>query len=307
MKARNPFASIELMPTSNADLFKSIDQANDHLRKSERKVAAYVLEHRANIVQMRIVDLAAAAGVSEPTVVRFCRAIGFDGFQDFKLTLAQFVAANTSYQQFRLDSRDSVEQFKEKIFDSTMGNLMRVKSDLDAANLERAIVALAHTKRVDCYGFGASAPICSDAQHKFFRLNISAAAYSDPHLQTMAAVTLQAGDVVIAISQTGRTKDLLHTTQLAMDAGATVIALCPSNTPLAQQVQIPLYIDLDEDKELNTLMSSRITQMVVIDVLAVGVTMQLGEETMAHLKTIKRSLRSLRIPAKRHTTTNKSK
>ncbi|MBT3437160.1 MAG: SIS domain-containing protein [Oceanospirillaceae bacterium] len=283
----------------NQNLFKAIQQTHEQLRKSERKVADYVLEHRAKVVQMRIVDLAAAAGVSEPTVVRFCRAIGFDGFQGFKLTLAQFVASNTSYEQFRLDSRDSVEEFKEKIFDSTMGNLMRVKSDLDAANLEKAIVALAQTRRVDCYGFGASAPICSDAQHKFFRLNMSAAAYSDPHLQTMAAVTLQPGDVVIAISQTGRTKDLLHTTQLAMDAGATVIALCPSNTPLAQQVQIPLYIDLDEDKELNTLMSSRITQMVVIDVLAVGVTMQLGEEAKAHLKTIKRSLKSLRIPAKR--------
>jgi RpiR family carbohydrate utilization transcriptional regulator len=287
------------MPKINQNLFKAIQQTHEQLRKSERKVADYVLEHRAKVVQMRIVDLAAAAGVSEPTVVRFCRAIGFDGFQGFKLTLAQFVASNTSYEQFRLDSRDSVEEFKEKIFDSTMGNLMRVKSDLDAANLEQAIVALAQTKRVDCYGFGASAPICSDAQHKFFRLNMSAAAYSDPHLQTMAAVTLQPGDVVIAISQTGRTKDLLHTTQLAMDAGATVIALCPSNTPLAQQVQIPLYIDLDEDKELNTLMSSRITQMVVIDVLAVGVTMQLGEEAKAHLKTIKRSLKSLRIPAKR--------
>lgn len=258
-----------------------------------------MLEHRAKVVQMRIVDLAAAAAVSEPTVVRFCRALDFDGFQDFKLNLAQFLGTNTSYQQFRLDSRDSVEQFKEKIFDSTMGNLMRVKSDLDAANLEKAIIALVQTKRVDCYGFGASAPICSDAQHKFFRLNMSAAAYSDPHLQTMAAVTLKPGDVVIAISQTGRTKDLLHTTQLAMDAGATVIALCPSNTPLAQQVQIPLYIDLDEDKELNTIISSRITQMVVIDVLAVGVTMQLGEETMAHLKTIKRSLKSLRVPDKR--------
>jgi RpiR family carbohydrate utilization transcriptional regulator len=287
------------MPKINQNLFKAIQQTHEQLRKSERKVADYVLEHRAKVVQMRIVDLAAAAGVSEPTVVRFCRAIGFDGFQGFKLTLAQFVASNTSYEQFRLDSRDSVEEFKEKIFDSTMGNLMRVKSDLDAANLEKAIVALAQTRRVDCYGFGASAPICSDAQHKFFRLNMSAAAYSDPHLQTMAAVTLQPGDVVIAISQTGRTKDLLHTTQLAMDAGATVIALCPSNTPLAQQVQIPLYIDLDEDKELNTLMSSRITQMVVIDVLAVGVTMQLGEEAKAHLKTIKRSLKSLRIPAKR--------
>jgi RpiR family carbohydrate utilization transcriptional regulator len=142
------------MSTFNHDLFKTIAQAHSQLRKSERKVADYVLEHRAKIVQMRIVDLAAAAAVSEPTVVRFCRALDFEGFQDFKLKLAQFVGANTSYQQFRLDSRDSVEQFKEKIFDSTMGNLMRVKSDLDAANLEQAIVALAQSKRVDCYGFG---------------------------------------------------------------------------------------------------------------------------------------------------------
>jgi RpiR family carbohydrate utilization transcriptional regulator len=81
---------------------------------------------------------------------------------------------------------------------------------------------------------------------------------------------------------------------LAIDAGATVIGLCPSDTPLAKLAHIPLHIDLDEDKELNTLMSSRITQMVVIDVLAVGVTMKLGEETMTHLKTIKRSLRNLR-------------
>jgi RpiR family carbohydrate utilization transcriptional regulator len=110
----------------------------------------------------------------------------------------------------------------------------------------------------------------------------------------MAAVTLKPSDVVIAVSQTGRTKDLLHSTQLAIDAGATVIGLCPSDTPLAKLAHIPLHIDLDEDKELNTLMSSRITQMVVIDVLAVGVTMKLGEETMTHLKTIKRSLRNLR-------------
>lgn len=281
------------------DLYKALQENYEYLRKSEKKVADYVMQTRSAVLQMRIVDLAAAAEVSEPTVLRFCRALGFEGFQDFKLTLAQNVATNNSYQQFRLDSRDSVEQFKEKIFDSTVGNLVRVKNDLDADNLERAIQALSQTRRVDCYGFGASAPICSDAQHKFFRLNMSATAYSDPHLQTMAAVTLQTGDVVISISQTGRTRDLLHTTQLALQAGATVIALCPSHTPLAELAQITLFIDLDGDKELGTLMSSRITQMVVIDVLAVGVTMKLGAETMAHLKTIKRSLRGLRTPLKR--------
>ena len=96
------------MSIANHDVFKIIAQAHPQLRKSERKVADYVLEHRAKIVQMRIVDLAAAAAVSEPTVVRFCRALDFDGFQDFKLNLAQFMGTNTSYQQFRLDSRDSV-------------------------------------------------------------------------------------------------------------------------------------------------------------------------------------------------------
>jgi RpiR family carbohydrate utilization transcriptional regulator len=80
------------MPTSTHDLFKTISQAYPHLRKSERKVADYILEHRAKVVQMRIVDLAAAAAVSEPTVVRFCRALDFDGFQDFKLNLAQLSA-----------------------------------------------------------------------------------------------------------------------------------------------------------------------------------------------------------------------
>ena len=146
-----------------SDLYKVLQDNYDRLRKSEKKVADFVMQTRSSVVQMRIVDLAAAAEVSEPTVLRFCRALGFDGFQDFKLTLAQNVATNNSYQQFRLDSRDSVEQFKEKIFDSTVGNLVRVKNDLDADNLERAIQVLAETQRVDCYGFGASAPICSSS------------------------------------------------------------------------------------------------------------------------------------------------
>ena len=127
------------MSIANHDVFKIIAQAHPQLRKSERKVADYVLEHRAKIVQMRIVDLAAAAAVSEPTVVRFCRALDFDGFQDFKLNLAQFMGTNTSYQQFRLDSRDSVEQFKEKIFDAT---LSLEAHPFSATQLNRAIWGL---------------------------------------------------------------------------------------------------------------------------------------------------------------------
>lgn len=279
---------------NSLNILKRIAEARPELRKSEQKVAEYVLNNPTEVIHMRIVDLASEANVSEPTVVRFCRALDYDGFQDFKLTLAQGLASNTSYEQFALNSTDTVNEFKQKIFDSMVGNLINIRDHLDPNSLEEAISALANAKRVEFYGFGASAAVCADAQHKFYRLMISAAACSDPHMQTISAVTLGEGDVVVAISQTGRTKDLLHTVRLVRDTGATVISMCPSNTPLSRLATIPIHIDIEEDKDLSTLMSSRVMHLVVLDVLAVGVAMKLGPALIEHLKTIKRSLRNLR-------------
>ena len=281
------------------NLLKSIADAKSNLRKSEQKVADYVLEHPSDVIHMRIVDLASEANVSEPTVVRFCRALNYDGFQDFKLTLAQGLASNANFEQFSLNSKDTVSEFKQKIFDSTVGNMMRVREELNSETLEAAIDAIANTNRLELYGFGASAPVCNDAQHKFHRLKIATSAYSDPHMQMISATTLTEQDVVIAISQTGRTKDLLHSVKLVKDAGVTVISLCPSNTPLADLASISIHIDLEEDKDLSTLMSSRVVHLVVIDVLAVGVAMKLGPGLLDHLKTIKRGLKSLRQNDKR--------
>lgn len=279
---------------NSLNLLKSIEDARDKLRKSEQKVADYVLSFPNEVIHMRIVDLAAEANVSEPTVVRFCRALNYDGFQDFKLTLAQGLASNSNFEQFSFDSADTVTEFKSKIFDSMIGNLISVRDRLDPKTLEDAITALSQADRVEFYGFGASAPVCTDAQHKFHRLKVSAAAYSDPHMQTISAITMKAGDVVIAISQTGRSKDLLHTVELVQSTGATVISLCPGDTPLASLSSIAIHIDLEEDKDLSALMSSRVIHLIVIDVLAVGVAMRLGQGLLDHLKTIKKSLTSLR-------------
>lgn len=283
------------------NLLKSIAEAHANLRKSEQKVANFVLEHPNEVIHMRIVDLASEANVSEPTVVRFCRALHYDGFQDFKLTLAQGLASNTNFEQFSLNTKDTVMEFKEKIVDSMIGNLLNIKEQLDTETLESAIDSLANARRVEFYGFGASAPVCTDAAHKFHRLKVSSTSYSDPHMQAISAVSLDERDVVVAISQTGRTKALLHTVQLVRDTGTTVISLCPSNTPLSEAATIPIHIDLEEDKDLSTLMSSRVLHLVVIDILAVGVAMKLGPGLIDHLKTIKRSLRSLRQNDKRST------
>ena len=128
--------------------------------------------------------------------------------------------------------------FALKIFDTTLHTLMEVRERLDPDALQRAITAMAKAERVEFYGFGASGAVATDAQHKFFRLLLSAAAYSDPHMQAMSAVTLKPTDVAICISQSGRSKDLLITANVVRESGATLITLCPSQTPLAELATI---------------------------------------------------------------------
>lgn len=268
------------------------------LRKSELKVADHVLGHAAQVMHSSMADLAREVGVSEPTIVRFCRAIGCTGFQDLKLRLAQSLAAGASFGQFSISEDDNTDQLSHKIFDTTLATLMEVRESLDPLRLEQAIVALSVARRVEFYGFGASGAVASDAQHKFFRLQVSTAAYSDPHMQAMSAVTLGPQDVAVAISQTGRTKDLLHSAALVAETGATLICLCPSHTPLAELGSIHIAIDVTEDTDIYTPLSSRIAHLVVIDVLAMGMAMRRGPELVNHLKNVKRSLRSLRLTHK---------
>ncbi|QJQ95626.1 MULTISPECIES: transcriptional regulator HexR [Halomonadaceae] len=277
-------------------LFDELRSRMEHFRRSEQKVARFVLRNPEDVIHMRIVDLATEAKVSEPTVVRFCRALGCNGFQDFKLKLAQMLASGSQFAQFSMNDSDTVAEFSQSIFDSTVGTLLSVRDRLDNEALNQAINALALANRVEFYGFGASGAVAFDAQHKFFRLQISTSAYADPHMQNMSAVTLKKGDVVVAISQTGRTKALVASVQLARDSGATVIGLCPSGTPLAEEVTLPLYIDVHEDTEIYTPMSSRVAHLVLIDVLAVGVAKTRGPKLTEQLKSVKKSLNSLRFP-----------
>ena len=115
-----------------------------------------------------------------------------------------------------------------KVLDRTIAALMRVRNDLDAAALDQAIHLLANARTIEFYGAGNSGIIAADAQHKFFRLGVPTVAYSDPHIHGMAATLLQPGDVVVAISNTGRTRDLLRSVEYARQAGADVVGITTS-------------------------------------------------------------------------------
>ncbi len=279
---------------NNSTLLQHIHQARHLLRKSERKVCEYVLSHLNDVIHMRIVDLASAADVSEPTVVRFCRAIDCTGFQDFKLRLAQYLATKKEFETFVIADTDSVADLGVKVFDATLATLTQVRDAINPDAIEAAIEAITQAKRVEFYGFGASAAVAADAQHKFFRLQISTSAYSDPHIQTMSAMSLSTNDVVVAISQSGKTRALIEAIKLANNAGAKTIALAPTDSPVAKASQIPIYIDAEEEVEIYTPLSSRIAHLVVIDLIAVGVAQRIGPHISQHLQALHKSLKPLR-------------
>ncbi len=278
-----------------AALTQTISNELQAMRKSERKVGQFVLAQPDEVIRMRIVDLAEQAEVSEPTVVRFCRAVGCNGFQDFKLALAQQLASSPSIGQIAVTDSDSIAEYSFKVFDSTVDSLLKVRDNLDLEMLDYAVQALCAAKRVEFYGFGASAAVAFDAQHRFFRLQLATAAYSDPHLQNMSATSLSPDDVVVAFSQSGRTKALLDSIALVKTRGAKVIALAPSESPVADAATIPITIDVKEDIQIYTPLSSRIAHLAVIDVLAIGVAQQKGPQLEEHLQQLQKNLDSLRI------------
>ena len=281
---------------NSPNLIRRITENQASLRKSEAKVADYVLANASEVIKMRIVDLASRSEVSEPTVIRFCKAIGFDGFQSFKLQLAQQLGLGSVFTQFAVADNDTVADLINKVFDTTVGSLITAREEINSEVLEQAITTISNARRVEFYGFGASGSVAADAQHKFFRLQLSSAAYTDPHIQRMSAISLGPEDVVVAISQSGETQALLQSVALAREAGANVIGLAPHNTSLSRVCNLAIYVNMEEDLKSFTPVSSRIAHLVVIDVLATGVARHRKPLLKEHLKRLEKSQKALRTP-----------
>ena len=281
---------------NSPNLIRRITENQASLRKSEAKVANYVLANANDVIKMRIVDLASKSEVSEPTVIRFCKAIGFDGFQSFKLQLAQQLGLGSVFTQFAVEDNDTVADLINKVFDTTVGSLITAREEINSEVLEQAITTISNARRVEFYGFGASGSVAADAQHKFFRLQLSSAAYTDPHIQRMSAISLGPEDVVVAISQSGETQALLQSVALAREAGANVIGLAPHNTSLSRVCNLAIYVNMEEDLKSFTPVSSRIAHLVVIDVLATGVARHRKPLLKEHLERLEKSQKALRTP-----------
>ena len=247
-------------------------------------MAQLVLEDARSFCNQPVTDLAERAQVSKPTVVRFCRSMGYDGLSDFKLKLAGSLSEGVPFIHRNVNAQDSADDVLGKVVDNTVAALLKYRNDASTATLEKAVEAMAyvhkHKKRLDFFGVGNSGIVAQDAQHKFFRMGFHTNALSDGHLQIMSASLLGAGDCLVVISSSGRTRDLLDSCEIARKNGATTVVITASGSTLAQSGDIHLAADHPENYERFSPMVSRLLHLMIIDILATRVALHIGSENL---------------------------
>jgi RpiR family transcriptional regulator, carbohydrate utilization regulator len=271
-------------------LLDAIRTQLDSLSKSERKVGLTVLKHPQLAVSENITALARNAQVSEPTVVRFCRALGYEGWQEFKLKLAQSLALALPGADESPRQDDLAADLVNKICSRSINTLLDLRNNLNPNAIQRALDVLARSNKIEFYGQGTSGIVATDAQHKFFRSGMPTVAYSDPHIHSISASLLKKGDTVVAISQRGNSSALLRSVQLARKMEADVVALTPSGTPLAELATVLVPIDLSFNTDPYTPISARLAHLVVIDILAVGLALKRGPKFRTQMQNAQKAL-----------------
>jgi RpiR family carbohydrate utilization transcriptional regulator len=268
------------------------------LAPAEQRVGKLVLSDPRAFANLPVSELADRAHVSKPTVVRFCRSIGYDGLSDFKLKLAGSVSEGVPFIHRSVDVDDKTSDVLVKVIDNTVAAFLKYRNDASTFAIDKAVEALAATcktgRRIEFYGVGNSGIVALDAQHKFFRLGVNTIAYSDGHMQVMSASLLGPGDCVVVISNSGRTRDLMDACDIARKNGATTIVMTATGSPLASAGNIHLAADHPEGYDRYSPMVSRLLHLVIIDVLATAVALRIGPRLQPLLREMKNNLRNKR-------------
>ena len=277
-------AQLRAFQTSpGAAILGQIRRARSELSPAELRVAEHVLAHARSVLSDPIAEIARAARVSQPTVIRFCRSLGCEGLSDFKLRLASGLTGTVPVTHTQVNLDDSMLELGAKVLGNTASAILQVRSQLNRDMIDRAVDLLLHAGRIEFYAVGHYGVVAQDAQFKFLRFGMSAAAYTDTRLQLLAANVLKPGDVAVVISSSGRLPELLEVVDKARARGAFIVAITASQSPLAKKADAALMVDHVEDVATHLPMVSRILHLLVIDILAVGVAMRRNPEDIALL------------------------
>ena len=284
------------VPVAPMDLVSRIQRIEGDLSAAEQRVAAAVAADYEATTRMTIGDLAERAGVSQPSVTRFCRSVGCASFSEFKVRLATTLTVAAVYLRTERVFDDDVGQLAQVVMLRASNAIRDCLEKVDTAAVRRAIVAIAACSRLDIYGQGGgSASVAEDAKLRFFRLGLPVCAYADGHQQRMSAATLRPKDVAFAVSNSGRSKPVIGAIEIARSYGATTIALTRPSTPLAAAAEVVIPVVTPEHTIALMPTASRYAHMAVIDTIATGVASEMGPRSREALRRVRYTLANIGV------------
>ena len=263
----------------NRTLLQAQLMYND-MGKSEKKVADWLFSHSGEVLPYSISDLASLCDSSEATIVRFSKRLGYTGYQELKLNLAQEKEKRVISPT--ITGADDCYAIFEKVCNDAYMSLERTKKSLSSDAMTRASRAIADAGRVVLIGLGTSASVAEDASNKLLRAGCNSSAYADTHMQAIAVSQLRRGDVLIGISQSGASKDIVEAMRAGRSHGATTISITSKErSPIARQSDILLVTDTEETRHSSLGLNSHIARLVVIDALCYKLVYQNAARTIS--------------------------
>ena len=258
------------------------------LARAEQRVAKVVLDNPSTVARRSITEVAEAAGTSETTVTRFCKAIGVGGYPELRIALA----ADTARASVRADRdlggeiapEDDMKTVVGKVTFADARAVEETAEQLDIDVLTEVVDAIAGARRVDVYGVGASAFVAADLQQKLHRIGRTCFAWNDTHIMLTSAAVLTGEDVAVAISHTGATTDTVEALRVARAHGATTVALTNYPTsPIADVADHVLTTAARETTFRSGATASRIAQLTVVDCLFIGIAQRHMDQSITAL------------------------
>jgi RpiR family transcriptional regulator, carbohydrate utilization regulator len=249
------------------------------LGETERKVADFIRSNSGALLDLSIAEIATSAGVSESSVVRFCRHLGYKGLKEFKIIFAQEKDSPAAIVDGAVEWEDSLADVKTKVFMGSINSLRDSLNLLDDGELAQAIDVLARAKNIDIFGLGGAAPIAAYARHQFMKTGVRTNVYTDAQSLHLSLSQFTKGDVAIAISCSGETKEVVDAMRWARNQGTTII--CITNFPESELARIADIRLINTGgrffrSDINSL--SRLAQWATINTLYLGLTLKLGKD-----------------------------
>ncbi|MGZ4159610.1 MAG: MurR/RpiR family transcriptional regulator [Neobacillus sp.] len=264
--------------------------------EKEKKIANYILDTPDKIIHSTINEVAEDLNVADATVFRFCKRIGFKGYQAMKIALASEIITPIMQIHEEITEQDNEKTISEKVFKSNIRTLENTLQIIESDSIQKAVQILHNAERVDFYGTGGSAVIALDAYHKFIRTGIKAFAFPDSHFQMMAASQLSKNDVAVIISHSGANKDTIDILNTANKSGAKTIGITSfPKSPISQNVDVALYTSSDETEYRSEALASRIAQLSIIDALYVNLMILNKEKAKNALDKIRDAISNTRM------------